>query len=76
MRDQVRRNLIDRAATDGFVTASGPVLCLFFTNPTASKADQGSRSVLSRSNALRSIRDTCIWLTPTRSAMSLCDNPP
>jgi catechol 2,3-dioxygenase-like lactoylglutathione lyase family enzyme len=30
---EIRRRLIDRAATDGFVTDFGPVLSLFFTDP-------------------------------------------
>ncbi len=30
---EIRRRLIDREATDGFVTDFGPVLSLFFTDP-------------------------------------------
>jgi catechol 2,3-dioxygenase-like lactoylglutathione lyase family enzyme len=31
--DEIRRRLIERRATDGFVTDFGPVLSLFFTDP-------------------------------------------
>jgi catechol 2,3-dioxygenase-like lactoylglutathione lyase family enzyme len=31
--DEIRRRLIDRAATDGFVTDFGPILSLFFRDP-------------------------------------------
>ncbi|HEX5615541.1 MAG TPA: VOC family protein [Acidimicrobiia bacterium] len=37
--DEIRRRLLDRGATDGFVTDFGPILSLFFRDPDGLEAE-------------------------------------
>jgi len=37
--DEIRRRLMERGSTDGFVTDFGPILSLFFTDPDGLEAE-------------------------------------